>query len=250
MLKNKTFNFFDLEAHLHNEHHRTAFSTYLREIVYGGNDGIITTFAVVAGFAGAQKDPFTPAIPVFTVLLFGMANLLADGLSMSMGSYLSLRADQDVYGSEKRKEQQEIAEGPDSEKAETVEILMRKNFSHRDAKTIAGLYAKNKPYWTEFMMNDELEMPNPENEKPLLVALATFAAFVSFGVIPLLPYIFGIQAQFVHSVSLACTALALLLLGLLRAGVTKKRPLRGIAETIIIGGIAASAAYLVGTFFR
>src|SRR3989344_7789960 len=117
---------FDLEGHLAREHHRTAFSTYLKEIVYGGNDGIVTTFAVVAGFAGAQKDPVTMAVPIISVLLFGMANLIADGLSMSLGSFLSLRANQDVYGNEHAKESHEIIHDPENEFKETVEILRRK----------------------------------------------------------------------------------------------------------------------------
>lgn len=241
---------FDLDEHLRREHHRTPFSTYLREIVYGGNDGIITTFAVVAGFAGAQKDPATSAIPLITVLLFGIANLFADGLSMSLGSFLSLRADQDVYGSEKRKEHFEIVHEPDKEFGETVEILKRKNFSEKDATSIAKLYAKNPLYWTEFMMKDELEMPDTEKENPAFVAFSTFCAFVLFGIIPLIPYILHSQSQIVFHESLGATALALFLLGFLRTSVTRQRPLRGILETVLVGGIAASAAYLVGTFFR
>src|SRR3989338_3311388 len=114
---------FDLEEHLRKEHKRTPFSQYLREIVYGGNDGIVTTFAVVAGFAGAQKDPASSAVPVISVLLFGLANLIADGLSMSLGSFLSLRANQDVYGNEHAKESHEIIHDPENEFKETVEIL-------------------------------------------------------------------------------------------------------------------------------
>lgn len=241
---------FNLEEHLRREHHRTAFSTYLREIVYGGNDGIVTTFAVVAGFAGAQKDPVSSAVPVISVLLFGLANLLADGLSMSLGSFMSLRADQEVYKSEKNKESYEIHHEPGSERNETIEILKRKHFSTHDAEAITRLYEKNPDYWTEFMMKDELEMPNTEHEKPILVALSTFCSFAFFGIIPLVPYILHAQSQVVLRESLICTGLALLLLGILRTSVTRQKPLRGILETIIVGGIAASAAYLVGTFFR
>ncbi len=241
---------FDLEGHLTREHHRTAFSTYLKEIVYGGNDGIVTTFAVVAGFAGAQKDPMTSAVPIISVLLFGLANLIADGLSMSLGSFLSLRASQDVYGNERAKESHEIAHDPENEFAETVEILKRKKFSSSDATAIAKLYRKNPRYWTEFMMKDELEMQNPEHEKPLFVALSTFASFVGFGFIPLLPYVVRSPLPSVFSFSVGFTAAALLLLGVLRASVTRQKPLRGILETILVGGISASAAYIVGTFFR
>ncbi len=240
---------FDLDEHLKREHRRTPVSQYLREIVYGGNDGIVTTFAVVAGFAGAQKDPLISAVPIVSVLLFGLANLLADGLSMSLGSFLSLRANQDVYRNEKDKEAHEIRHDPENEYAETIEILTRKKFSPADATTIAKLYRKNPGYWTEFMMRDELNMQNTEGEKPLFVALATFVAFVGFGFIPLVPYVAKIHPTSVFFVSIYFTAAALLLLGVLRAWVSRKKPLRSILETLIVGGISASAAYFVGTFF-
>lgn len=240
---------FNLQQHLEQEHKRTPLSQYLREIVYGGNDGIVTTFAVVAGFAGAQRDPASSAVPVVSVLLFGLANLFADALSMGLGSFLSLRADQDVYRSERAKEAHEIAHKPDDEFHETVAILVKKRFSQEDATTLATIYRTNPHYWTDFMMKDELEMTNPENEKPVFVAISTFLSFITFGIIPLLPYLIrGSAAIFTQSVSY--TIIALLLLGVLRAVVTQRRPLRGIAETLFVGGISSGAAYFVGTFFR
>ncbi|MCL4200750.1 VIT1/CCC1 transporter family protein [Patescibacteria group bacterium] len=240
---------FNLEEHLKVEHKRTAFSEYLREIVYGGNDGIVTTFAVVAGFAGAQKDPVSSAIPAVSVLLFGLANLFADAFSMSLGSFLSHRADQDIYRTEKSKEAHEILHDPDSEFSETIEILKRKKFSHKDATTLATIYRSNPHYWTEFMMKDELEMTDPEKENPYFVALFTFFSFVVFGGIPLSPYIFGFSNN-TFTLSIGFTALALLLLGILRAYISKQKPLRGILETLLVGGLSASVAYIVGTFFR
>ena len=240
---------FNLEEHLRLEHKRTAFSQYLREIVYGGNDGIVTTFAVVAGFAGAQKDISSGAVPVISVLLFGLANLFADGFSMSLGSFLSLRADQDIYRGEKSKEHQEILHSPESEYHETIEILMRKQFSEKDATALATIYRRNPHYWTEFMMKDELEMTNPEGENPLQVAIYTFISFVFFGFIPLIPFVLRMgKSDF--SISVIFTAFALLLLGLLRAGISRQKPLRGVLETLLVGGVSASVAYIVGTFFR
>lgn len=239
---------FNLEEHLRKEHKRTAFSQYLREIVYGGNDGIVTTFAVVAGFAGAQKDPSVSAVPVVSVLLFGLANLFADGVSMSLGSFLSIRADQDVYRNEKEKELHEIKHSRGSEFEETIEILKRRNFSESDARAIAKLYQKNEAYWTEFMMTDELQMTSPENEKPALIGLATFCSFVFFGFIPLLPYVFKLQSLF--QLSVVFTVTALVLLGVFRASVSKQQSIRGILETLLVGGSAAAVAYLVGSFFR
>lgn len=240
---------FDLDEHLRKEHKRTPFAEYLREIVYGGNDGIVTTFAVVAGFAGAQRDPAASAVPIVSVLLFGLANLFADGLSMALGSFLSLHADQEVYRSEKAREHHEIIHEPGNEFEETIEILKRKQFTEKDATTLANIYRKNPKYWTEFMMKDELEMQNPEHEKPHLIAIVTFLAFTAFGFIPLVPFVLrlGVNA---FSISVWFTVFALLLLGFLRATVTQRKPLQGILETVLVGGISASVAYLVGSFFR
>ncbi len=240
---------FDLDEHLRREHKRTPFSTYLKEIVYGGNDGIVTTFAVVAGFAGAQKDPAMSAIPVVSVLLFGLANLFADGLSMALGSFLSLHADQDVYKSEKSREHHEIIHDPENEFEETIEILKRKQFSQKDAVMLASIYRRNPSYWTEFMMKDELEMQNPEQEKPHFVALSTFCSFIAFGFIPLIPFILRYEST-AFTISIWFTAFALLLLGFLRATVSGRKPWHTILETLVVGGVSASAAYLVGTFFR
>lgn len=240
---------FDLEKHLREEHKRTPLSKYLREIVYGGNDGIVTTFAVVAGFAGASVDPGSSSIPMITVLLFGLANLFADGVSMSLGSFLSLRADQDIYRKERQKEVEEIEQKPDQEVEETVEILTRKGFTVTDARKMTALYQRNTPYWIEFMMKDELEMSNPEKENPLYVAVSTFIAFVIFGAIPLIPYMLRVPGNgFIYSVY--ATMAALTLLGLLRGWVTHKKPTLAVLETLCVGGISAVIAYIVGTFFR
>lgn len=241
---------FDLEAHIRSEHHKGKFSHYLREVVYGGNDGIVTTFAVVAGFAGAQKDPATSAVPMVAVLLFGLANLLADGISMSLGSFLSLRADQDVYHSEQLKEAYEIRANPGQEFIETVEILRKKGYSQTDAKAMTRLYQKNKTYWAEFMMKDELEMPNPFQENPLSSALATFFAFVLFGAIPILPFAIFTHTTSLFGVSVLFTAGALILLGILRSQVGGRSTARALVETILVGGISAFVAYAVGTLFR
>lgn len=240
----------NIDEHLSREHKISPFSTYLKEIVYGGNDGIVTTFAVVAGFTGAQAATSIPSVPFISVLLFGLANLFADGVSMSLGSFLSIRSEQDVYRSEKAKERHEIRHSADMEKEETEQILKDKGFTDGDAKSLTTLLAKNERYWTEFMMHDELSLPNPEQEKPLAVGLATFLSFITFGFIPLLPYVAAGSSSSVFLLSVFFTLLALLLLGILRWRVSKIRLLRAVAETFIVGTASASVAYLVGMFFR
>jgi vacuolar iron transporter family protein len=129
MLKRSdSINQIDIDKHVAAEHYQSPFSVYLREIVYGGLDGIVTTFAVVAGFSGAQISANITTIPVLSVLLFGFANLLADATSMGLGNFLSVRADQDVYTREEAKERQEIKNNTEFEKLETVSILQTKGF--------------------------------------------------------------------------------------------------------------------------
>ncbi len=236
-----------LVEHIKKEHEPTAISAYLKEIVYGGNDGIVTTFAVVAGFTGAQSSI---PLPLYMVLLFGFANLLADGLSMGLGNFLSLRSEQDLYQKEKEKERNEIRENTKLEEAETIMILKSRGFSDQDARQITKLYAKNEDYWTEFMMKYELEMQNPFAENPWLTALATFISFVTFGLIPLTPYLFLDPAVNRFGFSIAFTFLALILLGSVRWRLTRQTVWRSIGEIVVVGGLAATVAYFVGTFFR
>ncbi len=241
---------FDLDEHVRLEHgSQSPITVYLKEIVYGGVDGIVTTFAVVAGFAGAQAT--MNHYPIIIVVLFGMANLFADGVSMALGSFLSLRSEQDLYRLEQDKERREITTNPDIEFAETVEILKRKGYGQDDAHEMAKLYRKNETYWTEFMMHNELEIANPLGESPVRVGLATLFAFVVFGFIPLVPYVFFKDSDLpLFITSCIGTAIALLSLGVLRWRVTKEPVIRSVGETVLVGTAAASVAYIVGTFFK
>lgn len=239
-----------LYKHLAKEHHVSALSTYLKEIVYGGNDGIVTTFAVVSGFAGASATGNMGSLPFAIVLLFGFANLFADGISMGLGNFLSLRSEQDVYRAEKEKELAEIRNNPKAEKEETIAILMDRNFTKKQAEELTKIYSQNEDYWTEFMMKYELELANPELENPYLAGIITFSSFVLFGFIPLIPYLILQINESTFSLSLIFTVLALVLLGILRYLVTREKITRTIGEIVLIGGVAAVIAYFVGTFFR
>lgn len=238
------------KKHLEEEHKQSPLSTYLREIVYGANDGIVTTFAVVAGFTGAQIASPMAGKPYFLVLLFGFANLFADAASMGLGNFVSARSAKDAYAQEKRKEMYEIQNSTSMEKEETMHLLQQKGFSEEDAHALTKIYMKNEPYWLDFMMRYELELPNPEGENPWLTAGATLIAFVTFGFIPLIPYVFNVSPDKIFLSSSALVAIALIVVGFLRWKVTRESVIRSIGETVLVGGIAAGIAYVVGTFFR
>lgn len=239
---------FDHTTHLKEEHNISPLQTYLKEIVYGGNDGIVTTFAVVAGFTGANLGN-AGSFSFLTVLLFGMANLFADGVSMGLGNFLSLRSEKDVYKAEEAKERYEVRNNPASEITETIEILRTKGFTQKQAEDLTRIYSTNEEYWINFMMQHELELPNPSKENPVFTALATFFAFVVFGSIPLLPYLFLSDSSKSFQYATTAAGSALLLLGLLRWRISKESLIRSVSEILLVGGLAASVAYLVGTFF-
>jgi len=240
----------DLDKHLDEEHKINPLSEYLKEIVYGGNDGIITTFAVVAGFAGATGGGHIPIISFIAVLIFGLANLFADGISMGLGNFLSVHSDQDNYKTHKQKELHEIRTNPNMEAAETIQILKNKGYSQKKAEAMTKLYTQNEDYWLEFMMNQELEFPNPENTNPFLTGLATFFSFIFFGFIPLMPYVVLKSANNTFLYSSFSTLIALILLGLLRWRISKQSALRSVGEVVLVGGVSAITAFVVGSFFR
>jgi VIT1/CCC1 family predicted Fe2+/Mn2+ transporter len=208
----------------------------------------------VAGFSGAAlSNETTTQLSFMVVLLFGLANLFADGVSMGLGNFLSVRAEQSQYRIARCKEEVESKQNGDAEEAETVTILVSKGFSEVDARTLAVIYRKNPSYWLDFMMSHELEMPDSRNENAFYNGFATFASFTFFGIIPLLPFIFmgSFDPQTVFWYSAGGAFIALLLLGILKWKIIgSSHPVRTILEVVIVGSVAASVAFFVGTLFE
>ena len=238
------------DDHIKQYHNQSTFSVHLKEVVYGGIDGIVTTFAVVAGFSGAEMliDGSGNGLPVLVVLLFGLANLFADGLSMGIGDYLSSRAEKKQYENSFDSEKRELTENFDFENDETRYILQEQGISKDDANELLKIYQKYPDFWIDFMMRYELEM-SPPDEAPFKGALATFLAFICFGIIPLLPYIFNINFINTFIVSSISAIVALTLLGIFRSKVTNEKVILSIAETVFLGIVAGSVAYGVGLLF-
>lgn len=228
----------------------TRLTGSLREIVYGGNDGIVTTFAVVAGFAGAALDGSGAAVAGVLVLVFGLANLIADAAAMGLGAFLSARSARDVYASERRKIAAAIASAPELERRAVARLLEEKGMSPDDAAVVAARYARNPEIWADFLVQTELGLADPADASPAKEGAATFAAFIVFGAIPLIPYVVAPPTPELFLISVALTAVALALLGALRWAVTGERLIRCLGETMLVGGVCAAAAYSVGLAFR
>ena len=242
----------DLVKHLKQEHHQSAFANYFKEIIYGGIDGIVTTFAVVAGFSGAAlSSETTTQLSFLVVLLFGLANLFADAASMGLGNFLSVRSEKDLYKAARDKETTEVRENSEMEFEETITIMMQKGFTAEQARELATIYRSNETYWVDFMMTHELEMSDPRGDNPVLTGLATAFSFMVFGSIPLLPFMFmsSGDATLAFQLSSFGTFLALIALGLLKWRVIGARFFMSLLEVVLVGGTAAILAFLVGSFF-
>jgi len=224
------------------EKHQQEQGRYIKSIVYGGLDGIITTFAVVAGVEGAS---LAPAV----VLILGAANLVADGLSMAIGDFLSTRSEQEYARAERAREAWEIDNYPDGEKRELIELYVGKGLAPEDARTMVDALAHSRSAWLDVMMAEELGILSSD-ESPLKNALATFCSFALFGFVPLLtPLIFFfVQGRNALSFGLSCglTALTLFILGAAKSRFTLRRWWVSGAEMLLVGGAAAAAAYGVG----
>ena len=168
---------------------------------------------------------------------------------MALGNLLSTRSEQDVYANEKSKELYEIIHNTEMEKIESVQILITKGFTKPQAEQLVSIYRTNPKYWVDFMMNQELELSNPEKDNPYKMALVTFFSFVTFGFIPLVPYVF-FHGKFLFTASIFTTALALFLIGVMRWKISKQSFVRSVGEMLLLGGAAAIVAYVVGTMFR
>ena len=224
------------------EEHQTGHGQYIKSFVYGGLDGIVTTFAVVAGVVGAD-------LSARVVLILGVANLIADGISMAFGDYLSTKAENEYAAAERVRETWEVQNYPDGEKREMIELYTEKGISPEDAKIAVEALSKIEKPWVDIMMVEELGLVE-NRESPLKNALVTFGSFVFFGAIPVLIYIFAKFIPFfaAHTFALACslTGITLFILGTLKIYFTRQPWYRAGTEMLLLGGFAAAAAYVVG----
>ena len=235
----------DWQTHRREAHKLGRTQEYLKQIVYGGNDGIVTTFAIVAGFSGAAADGVAQ-IGGLAVLVFGLANLFADAVSMGLGEFLSLRSQHDLYRARRDSELHEIATDPDQERMELFEILRQRGLPAGEADTVTSILSRHPGIMADLMMTYEFGMADPDEESPLLNGLSTFLSFLVFGAVPLVPYFLLPPDDTTFLLSVTATGLALASLGILRWSATGERLLRTVGETVMVGTVCALVAYAVG----
>lgn len=234
------------------EVHGGAGSDYVKSIVFGGLDGIITTFAIVAAVAGAKLD-------IRVIILLGFSNLIADAVSMGVGDYLSEKAELDMILTERKREAWEYENYPEGEKEEMVDLYVEKlGFDKEDAEAIIALYTKKPEYTKAFvdhMMVVELGHQVPDDdENPAMAGFVTFLSFIAFGSIPMWFYVIFYVSDWTDpegdgdrfAIACVATAITLFALGFFKAKITKQNPWRAGGLMCLNGTLAAGSAYIIG----
>ncbi len=232
-----------LQEHRQSEIHGSRLGPVIHDIVYGAHDGIVTTFAVVAGTAGAD-------LGVGIVVILGVANLLADGVSMGAGAFLSSRSERDQYRRLYKEELQEIEDDPELERAEVREFYEARGFRDADLDRVVAVITSDKKVWAETMMREEHGLTETSDGAGMMHGFATFLGFVVFGSVPLLPYFFTVSPETRFPAAIVGTFAALVLVGITRSIVTRERIYRGIVEIVCVGLVTAGIAYGVGVVLK
>jgi VIT1/CCC1 family predicted Fe2+/Mn2+ transporter len=218
---------------------------YIGDIIYRESDGIVTTFAIVAGAKGALLSSTI-------IMILGIANLLADGFSMAAGNYLGTKSEIEYFKKEKQRETWEVENVPNAEREEVRQIFRRKGMASHMADKLTEIITSNKKVWVDIMMTEELGILPTENVSPWKSALTTFLSFIIAGSMPLMFFVISYATVIdnVFALSAITTAVSLFVVGALRVKITKKNWIKSGIEMLLVGGIAATVAYLIGYLLK
>lgn len=209
---------------------------YLRDWVYGGIDGAITTFAIVAGVLGA-------GLSANIILILGLANLLADGFSMAASNYTGTKTEVDELARYRDIERRHIRLEPEGEREEIRQILQGKGLEGVALNDAVNAVTSSEETWINTMLVEEYGL-STNLRSPLKAALATMASFILFGSIPLAPFLLGFADAFI--VALTMTLLAFFLIGTIKSKWALAKWWQSGLETLAIGMTASALAYAVG----
>jgi VIT1/CCC1 family predicted Fe2+/Mn2+ transporter len=221
----------------HVERHFTS-SEVVRDIVIGMSDGLTVPFALAAGLSGAVAA-------THIIVVAGLAEIAAGSIAMGLGGYLAAKNDTEHYASELEREQREVREVPQFERAEVVEILKSYGMTHAQTQPILDAFERNPKTWVDWMMRFELGLEAPDPGRALRSALTIAGSYVVGGLIPLAPYMLLTQGSVALLWSVAATLAALAVFGFIKGGFTGSPRLRSAIRTTVIGGLAAAAAFLI-----
>jgi VIT1/CCC1 family predicted Fe2+/Mn2+ transporter len=219
----------------HVERHFTSGDT-VRDIVIGMSDGLTVPFALAAGLSAAVES-------TSVVITAGLAEIAAGSIAMGLGGYLAARSDAEHYASERRREQAEVRDIPAAETKEVTDVLGSYGVSAEAAAPVVRALQERPEAWIDFMMRFELGLEKPDPKRALISAATIAGAYIVGGLIPLAPYFIFAAAVQALTVSVTFTLLALFVFGYVKGHFTGANPLRSALQTVLVGGLAAAAAF-------
>lgn len=219
----------------HVERHFTGGET-VRDVVIGMSDGLTVPFALAAGLSGAVAASRI-------VVTAGLAEVAAGSIAMGLGGYLAARSDAEHYASELAREEREIIEMPEAEADEVGEILQSYGLGPNDAAVVVRSMRQRPATWRDFMMRFELGLEAPDPKRALRSALTIALSYVVGGLVPLVPYMISPTVTEALRISIVLTLIALFIFGYVKGRFTGARPFRSALQTVVIGGLAAAAAF-------
>jgi len=214
---------------------------FVREVVFGANDGLVAAFAVVAGVHGAQ-------LTSKVILIAGMAEVVGGMISMGLGAYLSVKSAIEYIRGERRREEYEVHQFPERERREIHDIYRDKGFEPPILDAIVDHICADEKRWVNIMMQEELNLVEEETLSPGKSALATGGAYALASLMPVLPFVFSDNVERDFLWSIALTIGALFFVGASKTVVTGLRWWRSGLEAMLIGGVAALATFYIGAW--
>jgi VIT1/CCC1 family predicted Fe2+/Mn2+ transporter len=221
----------------HIERHFTGSET-VKDIVIGMADGLTVPFALAAGLSGAIE---TTSI----IVTAGLAEIAAGSIAMGLGGYMAARSDAEHYDSERAREVGEVSEKAELEASEVAEVFQSYGLTSEESTLIVDALRKRPDAWVDFMMRFELGLEKPDSRRAVRSAGTIAGAYIAGGIIPLGPYIVLRTASAALTVSAITTLAALGGFGYIKGRFTGAPPLRSAIQTVLIGGLAAAAAFMI-----
>ncbi len=225
----------DLTPHVESHFQSTA---TVRDVVIGLSDGLTVPFALAAGLSGAVASSHI-------IVLAGLAEIAAGSIAMGLGGYLAARGDAEHYTSERQREEREIIERTHDEEEEIYEIFEQYSVDRTAAAPVLNALKQNPTAWVDFMMRFELGLEEPSPTRAHRSALTIALAYIAGGFVPLLPYMLIDDNVAALKLSVIITVIALALFGAIKGKLVGTGWLRSALQTTLIGGAAATAAYLL-----
>jgi VIT1/CCC1 family predicted Fe2+/Mn2+ transporter len=224
-------------THPHVEKHFTS-SDVVRDIVIGMADGLTVPFALAAGLAGAVHASRL-------IVIAGLAEVAAGSIAMGLGGYLAARGDAEHYQNERLREEREVVEKTAAEEHEVREILKGYGLTREQSQPIIEAFQRDHKAWVDWMMRFELGLEQPEPKRAVNSAITIAVSYVAGGLVPLAPYMLVDTPRVALQISVAATVIALFVFGYFKGRFTGTRPIKGAAQTTVIGGVAAASAYAI-----